>query len=146
MIDWKITEQHTPPKDRLILATSGWGWRREDQVLESKVIKLTGVVIPASHYKFLKPVGAVVMLYWVDSDLKHLKDGGLWALAGTGAAWFQGFRWWSEANNPLTAEMMAEHDPTMLVQSEIPDVETMTPYVPGEAEARERKFRDMVGL
>ncbi|MEN3238649.1 hypothetical protein PUR29_34985 [Methylobacterium ajmalii] len=150
MLDWRSVEVEPAPKNRLILVTSGWGWRREDKTVEYPVyghrrdnssrIKDTRKVT----YKNLKPIGAVVMVYWMEDASR--KEGGLWVMAGNDAAFFQPFRWWTDVNNPLSPAVMAEHDPTFLVASHRPELEAMTPYVPSAEEVKQRKILAMMGL
>ncbi|BCM87796.1 hypothetical protein [Methylobacterium indicum] len=153
MLDWRSVEVEPAPKNRLILVTSGWGWRREDKTVEYPIygrrVRMGGsprevIGSRSVTYKSLKPIGAVVMVYWMEDATR--KEGGLWVMAGNDAAFFQPFRWWTDVNNPLSPAVMAEQDPTFLVASHRPELEAMTPYVPSEEEVKQRKMLAMMGL
>ncbi len=144
MLDWRSTEADPAPKDRLILVTAGWGWRREDKTVKRPSWYQSKRPWPERTYKILKPIGAIVMVYWLE-DKGH-RDGGVWAIAGNDAAFYQPFRWWADVNNPLSPAVMAEHDPTFLVSNHRPELEAMTPYVPSKDEIRDRELRSMLGL
>ena len=152
-LTWNDADVVPAPKDRLILVTSGWGWRREDKTVDYPVydrrVRMGGsprevIGSRSVTYKNLKPIGAVVMVYWMEDAPR--KEGGLWVMAGNDAAFFQSFRWWTDVNNPLSPAAMAERDPTFLVANHRPELEAMTPYVPSAEEIHQRKLRSMMGL
>lgn len=146
MLNWRQVEDEPAPKDRLILVTAGWGWRREDTHTPQRRFERTKRVIPARHDKYLKPIGAALLVYWsTDVDKYHLeRTGGLWIVAGKGTVFFEPFRWWADVNNPLTPERMAGHDPTFLVSNVVPKVDDLTPYVPSEDEMKARRVQEMM--
>ena len=70
-LTWNDADVVPAPKDRLILVTSGWGWRREDKTVDYPVydrrVRMGGsprevIGSRSVTYKNLKPIGAVVMV------------------------------------------------------------------------------------
>jgi len=128
MIDWNDVHTQKAPKDRVILVSNGWSWRRED-------IKLRRGTVPHKSI-----CGGAVLVHWVDDALSNSK--GAYVLCGGGGL-APSFRFWADINNPITQDTVTENE---MVTNQIPNAEDMPHYQPSEQEIHNREFRKMVGL
>lgn len=96
MIEWKSVIEFSPPKDRVIIVTSGASWHRQDEVVPARSVK--GAIVPGRHVKRLLGRGGVALVYWRDKVFGM--EGGRW-LTLDGGFGPQDFRYWAEFNNPI---------------------------------------------
>ncbi len=139
MIAWKSTAEIEPPKDRLILITSGIAWRREDTTRPARTTN-RGVVIPERHYKSRRAIGGVQLVYWLSPEEAGQKEG-VWVEFGRNWIGQQTFEYWAEFNNPITESLPGSYHGT-----DVPDVDQLEVYVPSPEEIRGREMRAALGL
>jgi len=117
MIDWKSVHQEAPPRNRVILVTSGLSWHRTDRIEPARVTRREAV--PQKHVKVLVGLGGVALVYWRDAVFGM--SGGRWVTLD-GNLGPQDFRYWSEFNNPVDpADLPEGYSADVLV----PDVNTL---------------------
>lgn len=119
MIDWKSVSEEAPPRDRVILVTSGLSWHRKDRIEPARTTRRE--VIPEKHVKTLVGLGGVALVYWRDAVFGM--SGGRWATLDNSLG-PQDFRYWSEFNNPVDlAALPAGYSADVV----LPDVESLPP-------------------
>ena len=138
MTMWNKVSDVPAPKDRVIQITNGWSWRREDYH-RPELKRYDKVLREAAVISGRKIVGGIFLVYWCETS--DMPCGGVYVVCGSGSV-APNFRFWSEAENPLTQEDVT---PEELVSNMIPDVNTMTEYKPSEFEREIQKNRNMIG-
>jgi hypothetical protein len=121
MIDWRAADLEAPPRDRVILVTSGLSWHRKDRIEPSRNTRRD--VIPEKRVKTLVALGGVTLLSWRDPVFGM--SGGRWVTLDNTLG-PQDFRYWSEFNNPVDVATLPSGYSADVVP---PDVETLPPII-----------------
>lgn len=104
---WIRTSDRKPPKNQLLMVTSGISWRREDIVL------VDHGDAELARTPILKCAGQALLVYWrTNADLPpslQTEEDGRWMQFPSNKALNADFNYWVEFENPITDGDLPEH-------------------------------------